>query len=174
MYGGGKIFHGYRIDKVHHCLVWSPHYHCVAFIKGGYGCRGCVKDCSDCNGFESLTREFYKVDGCIVKVEEERKTIVGTAYYQLHHSTIRLGVKRFHVVTWFGVCGNRKYESEPLKAEAKCPASACGSKMTRAIYVGKRRIVRYVGGREYRSAFAMDEFDGNEANFIDFVGRKDE
>lgn len=184
--GGAMIFHGYRIDRVRHCLVWKPHFHCIGFVKGGYACRSCEHlkhtyqrsycDAPEgsCNGFEYLTRELNKVDGCIVKVEDERKTIMGTAFYQLHHATVRLGVKRFHVVTWFGVCGNRKYKSEPLKVEAKCPAPACGGKMTKALYVGKRSIVRYVGNAKYKSVFAMDKFDGNEANFIDFVGRKDE
>jgi len=35
-------------------------------------------------------------------------------------------------------------------------------------------IARHVGNVEYRSVFAVDEFDGSEANYIDFVGRKDE
>jgi len=172
--GGTMIFHGYRIDKANHCLKWSPHFHCVGFIKGGYECRGCKKGCVGCNGFEARTRKLREVDGCIVKVEGERKTIMGTAWYQLHHATIRVGVKRFHVVTWFGVCGNRKYKSEKLKVEAKCPAPNCGNDMTRAVYVGRRSIARHVGNVEYRSVFAVDEFDGSEANYIDFVGRKDE
>jgi hypothetical protein len=34
-----------------------------------------------------------------VKVKVERKTVFGTAWYQLNHSTIRTNVKRTHACT---------------------------------------------------------------------------
>ena len=173
--GGGMIFHGYRMDRKRGVLVWSPHYHVLGFILGGYGkCRGCKKVClmhPECNGFEKRTRKFYKTDGFIVKVFAERETAFGTAFYQLNHATIRLGIKRFHAVTWFGVCGNRKFKSDKLKAEAVC--IACGEEMKRAIYVGKRHIVKDVGHPAYVPVFPLDEFDEDgEPNFIDFIGGK--
>jgi len=171
--GGCMIFHGYRMDKKRSVLVWSPHYHCLGFILGGYGkCRGCKKACllhPECNGFEKRTRKFYETDGCIVKVLAERETVFGTAFYQLNHATIKLGIKRFHAVTWFGACGNRKYKSQKLMSENVCPA--CGDDMVRAVYVGKRYIVKDVGHADYVSVFPFDEFDEDGMpNFIDFIG----
>jgi hypothetical protein len=170
VWGGCMMFHGYRIDKKRHCLAWGAHYHVVGFIEGGYTCRDCTKTCSKgCGGFVDRSYRCNEKDGCIVKVEGERKTIVGTAWYQAHHCTIRLGVRRFHVVTWYGVCGNRKYKSEKLKAEALCPA--CEGDMTTSVHVGSRHIVKDIGSPEYRSVFTDVEFDGDSLpNYIDSVG----
>ena len=166
--GGCMIFHGFRIDRERGVLVWSPHYHCLGFVFGGYSCRGCKKLCDGCNGFEATTRECFKKDGYIVRVLAQRKTVFGTAHYQLNHATIRLGVKRFHVVTWCGVCGYRNFKSKELLAEVLCPA--CGGEMVRSVYVGKRFIVKDVGHVDYVPWFVDDEFDedGND-NFIDVV-----
>jgi len=95
----------------------------------------------------------------------ERETVFGTAFYQLNHATIKVGVARFHVVTWFGSCGNRKFKSGVLKAVVRCPA--CGDEMVRAVYVGNQHIVKDVGHVDYVPLFVMDEFDENgEPNFI--------
>ncbi len=76
-----------------------------------------------------------------------------------------VGVKRFHSVTWFGCCGNRKFKSEVSKSEVVCPA--CKSEMVRAVYMGSRHIVKDVGHVDYVPWFVMDEFDENgEPNFI--------
>jgi hypothetical protein len=55
----------------------------------------------------NIDQNFLK-DGYVVKVLGKRKTVFGTAWYQLHHATIRLGIKRFQSVTWFGNMGYRK------------------------------------------------------------------
>jgi len=171
--GGCMIFHGYRKDRVRKVLVWSPHYHVLGFISGGFDvCRNCVhnrEDCVSCSGFKGReVREFAK-DRYLVKVFEKRKTPVGTAFYQCHHATIRVGLKRFHAVTWFGVCGNCKLKGKKVKAVAVCPA--CHSEMVKKVYVGKVFIARDIGDSRYRKMFPMDEFDGfGEANFVDVVG----
>jgi len=179
--GGCMVFHGYRLDRKREVLVWSPHYHVLGFIEGGFDhCRECVHerdDCRSCHRFKGREVRGFEKDGYLVKVMGKREksyydgedNIFGTAFYQLNHATIRLGVKRFHVVTWFGSCGNRKFSGEKLMAEPKC--LVCGEEMSRAVYVGKEPIVKNVGHEDYVPVFAFDEFDENgEPNFIDYYG----
>lgn len=166
--GGCMIYHGYRIDRKRNVLVFSPHYHCLAFVEGGFDvCRKCSKrntlfcSLSDCDGFEAVTRRENKKDGCIVRVLDERKTVFGTAFYQLHHATIRIGIKGFHVTSYFGSCANRKFKGEKVKAKAVCPV--CGEDMVKSIYFGKRPIVKDIGHVGYNACYVDDEFneDGN-------------
>jgi hypothetical protein len=173
--GGCMIFHGYRVDREHKRLKWSPHYHVLGFIDGGFDrCRNCVHkrgDCSSCDGFKGREVRGYKKDGYLVKVLAERKTVFGTAWYQMNHATVRVGLKRFHVVTWFGCCGNRKYSSAKfiLKAEDVCPV--CGGEMVRCFHAGKRFIAKNVGDVDYEAWFVDDEFDElGEPNYPEVVG----
>jgi hypothetical protein len=103
-----------------------------------------------------------------VKVHNIRKTVFGTAHYQLNHATIRLGIKRFQSVTWFGICSYSKYKALKLKAKVLCPA--CASEMSRSAYVGKRHIVKDLGDPDYVPVFVDDEFDLGEPNYIDLGG----
>jgi hypothetical protein len=173
--GGGMIFHGFRKDRSRKVLVWSPHYHVLGFIRGGFDvCRDCVhsrEDCASCEGFKGReVREFAK-DRYLVKVFEKRETVVGTAFYQLHHATIRVGLRRFHVVTWFGLCGNCKLKGRKVKAVATCPACHC--EMRKKAYRGKEFIAKDIGDPEYRKVFPFDEFDGSGLpNFVDVVGSR--
>ena len=132
-------------------LVWSPHYHVLGYIEGGYNrCRNCKRkwNClKDCGGFDDRAWQAFLKDGYYVKVLGKRETVFGTAHYQLNHATIRIGIKRFHAVTWFGSCGNRKFKSEELKSEASCPV--CGGEMVRAVYVGKRHLIKDVAHPDY-------------------------
>ena len=90
------------------------------------------------------------------------------AWYELNHATIRLGVRRFHAVTWFGVCGNRKFKSAKVTNKDVCPV--CKSEMVRAVYVGKRHIVKDVGHPDYVPLFVDDEFnEDGEPNYIEVV-----
>ena len=169
--GGCMIFHGYRKDESRGVLVRSPHYHMLGFIEGGYGrCRHCKgADCYTCDGgFDGKTYKLYGKNRYIVRVLGERETIFGTAWYQLNHATLRVGVKRFHVVTWFGVCGNRKFKSEKVASENLCPA--CHEEMRKCVYVGKRHIVKDVGSADYVPLFVDNEFgDDGEPNYIEVV-----
>jgi len=171
--GGCMIFHGFRIDRNRRVLVWGAHYHVLGYIEGGFDvCRECVHDlgdCRSCTSFKGREVREYKKDRCIVKVLDERKTVFGTAWYQLHHATIRLGIKRFQSVTWFGVLGYRKLKGVKLKADSVCPA--CGSTMVKMLHVGKGRMVKDLGKPDYVPLFADDEFDGSgEPNYVEAGG----
>jgi hypothetical protein len=140
--GGCLIFHGFRYANfkeserrnVPFGWYWSPHFHCLGFIEKGYTrCRHCklVEDssygkpceaiCKGCSGFEAATREQFKKDGYLAKVLGERITVRGTAYYQLNHACVKVGVERFHVATWFGVCSYRKLKVTYEKEKLLCP-----------------------------------------------------
>jgi hypothetical protein len=173
VYGGCMIFHGFRIDRERECLKWSPHYHCLGFIEGGYGsCRHCKGgDCYACDGVEGKCYRVYRDNGYIVRVLEERKTVFGSAWYQLNHATVRVGLKRFHVITWFGVCGYNNLKRERVKVETEIPCPACSSEMVRSVHVGKRRIVKDLGDAAYKSVFADEEFDeSGKPNYVDVEG----
>ncbi len=172
--GGCMIFHGFRIDRERECLKWSPHYHVLGFGEGGYDrCRHCKGgDCYACDGVEGKCYKAYKESGYIVRVLDERKTVYGTAWYQLNHATLRVGLKRFHVVTWFGICGYNNFKSEGVEG-GTVPCPACGEEMARSAYVGKRRIIKDLGDVGYRSSFADDEFDeSGEPNYVEVVGSR--
>lgn len=169
--GGCMMFHGYREGRDRKALVWSPHFHLMGYVLGGYSCRDCSSaKCLSCkNGFEAVTRRLNEKDGYIVRVLGKRKTIIGTAWYQLNHATIRVGMKRFQSVTWFGVCSYRKFKSAKVETDSLCPA--CDGEMVKSFHVGKRYIVKDVGSADYVPLFVDDEFDANgEPNFVDVVG----
>ena len=147
--GGSMIFHAFRYRNRRVARrkalpigwYWNPHFHVLGFVGGGaYGkCRKCKgSDCYACNGFEGITRRENKKDGWIVKVLEKRKTIGGTAWYQLNHSSIRRkGSKKSHAATWFGVCSYRKLKlinGKDVGIKHKCPI--CGSALVRVRYLG--------------------------------------
>jgi len=158
--GGCMIFHGYRVDKKRDVLAWSPHYHVLGFVVGGYSrCRECPRkwDClRGCGDFDDRAWQGFQNDGYFVKVFPQRKTAFGTAFYQLNHATIRVGIVRFHSITWFGCCANRKYKSVCLDAEVLCPA--CRSVMVKSAYVGKRRIVKDIGHVDYVPCFVLNAY----------------
>lgn len=139
--GGTTIYHGHRKMRGEHGLRYRPHFHVLGFIRGGFDvCRECVHkrgQCAKCRYFKGREVREYKKDGILVKVHEARKTVIGTAFYQLNHATMRVGLHRSHIVTWFGICGNskKKVKSKKLKAKAVCPA--CGGEMVKKAYVGK-------------------------------------
>ena len=91
----------------------------------------------------------------------ERKTIFGTAWYQLNHATLRVGVKRFQPVTWFGVCSYRKLKVKVEKKKDLCPI--CGEELVKLQYLGFRRIVKERDLPDYVGSFVDDlvESDGS-------------
>jgi len=169
--GGALIFHGFRYD-LQKRWYWSPHFHVLGFIRGGYArCRHCKGgNCYGCDGFEGKVYKCYRGNGYIVKALGERKTIFGTAWYQLNHATLRVGLKRFHVVTWFGVTGYSNFKGEGAGIGV-VPCPACGEEMVRSVHVGKRRIVKDLGDVGYKSVFADEEFDEDgEPNYVEIAG----
>jgi hypothetical protein len=177
--GGCMIFHGFRIDRKRGVLVWSPHYHTLGFIKGGFDrCRECVhvrEDCASCDGFKGKEVRGFAKDGILVKVMAEREksyvdgkpNVFGSAFYSLNHATIKVSAfSRFHAVTWVGICGNRKYATPKVEVEVTCPA--CGDVMKRSVYVGFLPFVKDVGSPDYEAISLRPKFglDGSP-NFID-------
>ena len=152
--GGSMIFHGFRYRNRRMAWktglpvgwFWNPHFHVLGFIGGeGYGkCRNCkyqvektYEKCRGCDGFEGVTRREFEKDGYIVVVLGKRKTIGGTAWYQLNHSSIKRGVKKSHAATWFGVCSYRKLKlinGKDVGVKHKCPICACD--LVRVRYLG--------------------------------------
>jgi hypothetical protein len=175
--GGGLMFHGFRFANrkesrmkgVPFGWYWSPHWHVVGFLVDGYSmCRECVHNCDadrgfcrDCRkGFEGRSRRAYDSDGWIVKVAEERKTILGTFFYQIEHSTIIPSKERFHSLTWFGVAGIRalKLDKSEFKENPElCPI--CGSECVPLRYMGfnKARLEKEFWIKEFEEpAFDKD------------------
>jgi hypothetical protein len=164
--GGAMIVHDFREDDFGH-WHFSRHFHVLGFIMGGYSrCRHCKgADCYNCNGFEGKCYKLYRENGYIVRVLGERKTIGGTAFYQLTHASIQKGVKRFHVATWFGSCSYRKLKVSAEYRERVCPV--CGHDLER---------LRYFGGKDWFSGETGSEFfadfleDGLAVWFVDTRG----
>jgi hypothetical protein len=105
----------------------------------------------------------FEKDGYIVKVMGERKTIFGTAWYQLNHSTIRTNVKRPHACTWFGVCSYRKLKVTVEMRKAVCPI--CQHDLVEHSYHGNMaHILAFFGSDRgsyrLRGGFADCEEDG--------------
>jgi hypothetical protein len=138
--GGCLIFHGFRY-RPHKGWYWSPHFHCIGFVLGGYArCRNCNRksNCvSACNGFDSRAWKLFNKDGWYVKALGKRKTVFGTAWYQLNHSTYDSSVRNFHIATWFGVCSYRKLKVTPEVRKELCPI--CQSELVDIRYTGFNR-----------------------------------
>lgn len=158
----------------------SLHFHIIGFIDGGFSrCRLCKKsklECLKCDGFDGCARRvhFGYVDGRgrkhegngnIIKVAvgrrthraDERSSVFGTAWYQLNHATMRVGVKRQRVARWFGVCSYRKMHlKNDDRFVRKCPL--CGEDLVHIRYVGEGR---FDGGCDFLREGESDFFDSN-------------
>jgi len=163
--GGCIIFHGFRY-RPHKGWYWSPHFHILGFILGGYSkCRHCKGgDCYACGGFDGRAYKLYHKNGYIVRVMGERKTIGGTAWYQLNHASYKVGVKRFHVATWFGNCSYRKLKVTVEMRKELCPI--CQHELVKIRYVGSKRL--HVS--EERDSFE-DYMEDGEVVFFEKVRR---
>jgi hypothetical protein len=169
--GGVFIFHAGRFDLIEHGgWYFSPHFHLLAFLSGGYPCRNCptkhyygtnlICDKVECSGFARRTRDLNVKDGWIVKVFGERESVRATAWYQLEHCTVLVGKPRFQPYRWFGSCGCRKMARVKVeKPKFKCPL--CGSEMVRVHYCGKKRFVLEPWREGYRKLhYEFVEEDG--------------
>lgn len=176
VFGGCTVFHGFRKDYDKRELFPSFHFHCLGYIRGGYRCRDCEHlKCSgkmrvycdaaegSCNGFEQVTRKAHVKDGWIVSlaknekgVAEKRKSLFGTSWYQLEHSSLEVGVKRFQVVKWFGVLNYCKLKTVHNPFGHSC--AVCHSSM----HIGYPRGVTVVsnrGERGFVKNFMTDHVD---------------
>jgi hypothetical protein len=171
--GGVIIFHAFRYEKFRG-WYFSPHFHVLGFILGGYSrCRNCKnKVCirtsggdnfDNCDGYDARQRRFFKEDGYITKVLGKRITVYGTAWYQLHHSSYRKkqGKNRRHVVaTWFGVCSYRKMKFTPEKRVELCPI--CNHELKRLKFLGGEGcIVKHRDDPDFTLDSYEDYFDSS-------------
>lgn len=161
--GGVIIYHQERFKR-RRGWYFSPHFHFIAYIDGGYKCRGCAKGvhpsklvCGDCCGFEARTRRLNEKDGFIVAIAKDKKTgvrgerkdVFGSAYYQLHHSSYRVSAKRHNVAVWFGTCSYRRLKVKVEKTHPVCPI--CGSGLKRLDYTGNDPEILRLKCRRMRS-----------------------
>lgn len=152
--GGVLVFHGFRFREGRQ-WYWSPHFHALGYVKGGYKCRDCRRQfCSECSEFEGKTRREFERDGYIVKVLGKRLTVKGTAKYELGHATIRSNVKRPHASTWFGGCSYRKLKVKVEKVKPLCPI--CCEELRKICYTGFRHLVKDRDASGYVGSF-IDE-----------------
>jgi hypothetical protein len=154
--GGVLIFHGFRYN-LRKYWYWSPHFHVLGFILGGYKCRGCARCVRGCGDFVDKSYRCFEKDGCVVRVLGKRKTVGGTAWYQLNHATLKVGSPRFHVATWFGVCSYRKLKVTLEKRKSLCPI--CGFDLVKLRYNGNRFVKdeNLTSGKRSFFADAVDE-----------------
>lgn len=156
-------FLSYSYGKCWNCPKMSPYI--VRTDGGKYVQRvGNQFVCAGCDGWENMARKlgvgeldlstgkpsgFYvdakgrkrKADGYIVKVLERRKTVFGTAWYQLNHAGYRLGVKRFHPASWFGACNSNKLKVTYEFRKRVCPI--CRSELVKLKYLGSDLFNRF-------------------------------
>ena len=184
--GGALIFHGFRYHKSQYIRgriarmaqwYWSPHFHCVGFIKGGYShCRNCKKVknsafgnpsetvCRGCSGFENKVRKYHEKHQCIIKViRGVRKTIHGTFWYQLNHASIDVSKKRFHAITWFGTCGYHKLKVEHHKHTDLCPY--CKNELVKVRYFGSATINTDFNSSLFKRELWLDAFEDEKPVF---------
>jgi len=116
--GGSAIFHPFREDPTSKTWYFSPHFHVLGY------------------GWISRTKEGYERHGWVVKNAGIRKTVSGTALYQLSHAGIH---DKYHTVTWFGRLSYNKLRVAPLEEEPEvCPA--CGSRLRELWYFGSKKL----------------------------------
>ena len=89
----------------------------------------------------------------------ERKTVGGTAWYQLNHSSIDVTKTRFHVATWFGVCSYRKLKLTVERKKSVCPI--CQHDLVKLMYFGVKVFAMNRSSPEFkRDSFEDYEEDG--------------
>jgi hypothetical protein len=159
--GGCDIFHGFRIDRKRRVLKYSPHFHGIALLEDGFDrCRNCKhvkEDCLKCDGFKGREMREYKKDDVLVKVHEERQSLAGTVWYLLNHSTIDVSSPRFHVVSWWGNCGYRKFKTEKFPQPSVC--KVCGGQYVKRFVDSGLRLPRHVSDRNFKSLYRVPLYD---------------
>jgi hypothetical protein len=87
-------------------------------------------------GWIEHTKEGFESHGWIVKNARIRKTVGGTALYQLSHAGVN---KKYHTVTWFGVLSYNKLRVAPREEPVEvCPL--CGEKLRELWYFGAEKL----------------------------------
>lgn len=112
--GGSCIFHPFREDELTKRWYFSPHFHMMGY------------------GWIQGTKEGYERHGWVVKNAGIRKTVSGTALYQLSHAGIH---KHYHTVTWFGSLAYNKLRIPGQAPEKEC-CPICGQVLRPLWYFG--------------------------------------
>jgi hypothetical protein len=170
------------VDGIRYPKGWyfAPHYHCIGFLADEVAysrCRHCrnhyegVRDgvydhdmCMRCRGYCGRQRRAFENEekrrqgsGYITKVRGERKSIRSTAWYQLEHSSVKIGVERFRVTTWFGVCSYRQggLKREVVHEEGQvCPI--CGHELEQLVFLGGTEEWAKLVGRFWENQWEED------------------
>jgi hypothetical protein len=121
--GGSVIFHAERQAKLTKKWYFSPHFHII-----GYGwVRG--------------TKEGYIKHGFVVKNVGIRRTVLGTAFYQLSHASVS---SKHHAVTWFGKMSYNNLHVLPMVKDPEvCPI--CGQLLRDLWYFGSEDLPEVEG-----------------------------
>lgn len=121
--GGSCIFHPFRENEFTKKWHFSPHFHILGF------------------GWVRGTKAGYIKHGFVVKNVGIRKTVFGTALYQLSHAGIH---DKYHTITWFGKVSYNNLHVLPMVKEPQvCPI--CGSKLRPLWYFGKEDLIEVEG-----------------------------
>lgn len=109
----------------------------------GFEGRARRKFFKGCQEYEKKQGAFFdefgnkrKIGGYILKVKGARRTIHGTAWYQLNHATLVRGSKRSTVTTWFGACSYVKMKLEKGDRIRRDICPICQHELIEVIYVG--------------------------------------
>jgi hypothetical protein len=159
-FSGVVIPHHARFKRDRGVWVLGVHGHALGFVKGTMRkCRGCShcddkgdrSACKGCDGFYGKSLALWKKDRLIVEVLPKRKSVFGTAFYQLTHATYDTSKKRHNVVHWMGICSYRRakipkaeriVERKKWLHEHRAKCRICGGEMGLANYVGHDDVVR--------------------------------
>lgn len=112
--GGSVIFHHNRQHKKTKEWYFRPHFHVLAY------------------GWVHGTREGFRSHGWVIKNVGIRKTVSGTALYQLSHAGVH---DKFHTITWFGNLSYNKLKVPPRVPEKEC-CPICGQELRDLWYFG--------------------------------------
>lgn len=171
--GGAMVFHAGRFTR-RRGWYWSPHFHVLGFILGGYSrCRYCKhknRCVKGCGGFDDRSWQHFLKDGWYVKVAsstQERKSVFHTAKYELGHATIDVSKVRFHVVTWFGVVSYRKLKVTVEKRKEVCPI--CQEDYVDLVYSGSKRFVTDVNSPDFKRELLEDYLEDGVPAFTEIV-----
>jgi len=117
-WGGSCIFHPFRKKESTNRWYFSPHFHMLGY------------------GWIQGTKEGYESHGWVVKNAGIRKTVSGTALYQLSHAGFNAS---YHTVTWFGSLSYNKVKVPKMPIEKDvCPV--CGSELQNLWYFGNDKL----------------------------------
>ena len=113
--GGSCIFHPYRKDFFTNKWYFSPHFHMIG------------------HGWIHSVKEEYEKNGWVAKNLGVRKSIQGTAFYQLSHAGVH---KRHHTITWFGHVAYNNFKAEPLPKPDPELCPWCKNELQKVVWEG--------------------------------------